>query len=177
MEYLLAPLVEHLQKQLPWASFVDEDYGQLENIDDQSSDMYALTYPALLLAVERVDWEYLQGHVQKGQVQLRVRLVLDCYDDTHHTAYSGQHYERSSLSKLQSRAELRAQMHEALHLFRVQGDGGLRRTQSRYFTWHHGLKVYEETYMTTVTEPQGKGSPKLRLQHVHLEVDSTSSHR
>ena len=49
MESLLVNLINKIAGELPWAHTVDEDYGQLEALDDENIDMYPLTFPAVLI--------------------------------------------------------------------------------------------------------------------------------
>ena len=43
MESILVNLIDHLSRELPWARTIDEDYGQLEALDDENIDMYPLS--------------------------------------------------------------------------------------------------------------------------------------
>lgn len=144
MEYLLSKLIEHLQTYFPEAMLIDEDYGQLENLDNSQQDMYPLVYPAVLIEPSRVDWTSIQGNNQKGEATLRVRLIVDCYDDTH--AGSDTTY------RIVEREEMRARLHSLLQGYRPTEDGALMRTQSTFFTFNHGIKVYESIYTCSVTE-------------------------
>ena len=49
MEPLFVDLIGLLERNLPWLRTIDEDYGQLENIDDENADMYPLIFPAVLI--------------------------------------------------------------------------------------------------------------------------------
>lgn len=145
MEYILLPLIEHIAEGMPQLSLVDEDYGQLEVIDEEGKEMYPITYPAVLIDLEQVDWESVEGDVQFGIVRLKARLIIDCYDDTH--ASSG------TLYRIQERAEMRRQMHELLQGFNVTPEAsGLMRTESKFYTGNHGIKIYQETYTCRVCE-------------------------
>ena len=55
MESLLVNLIDRLARELPWARTVDEDYGQLEALDDENIDMYPLTFPAVLIDLPGTD--------------------------------------------------------------------------------------------------------------------------
>lgn len=162
MEYLLSKLIGYIASEMPELSLVDEDYGQLEALEQTDRDMYPLTYPAVLIEPSRVDWSHLQGDSQKGTATLRIRLIVDCYDDTH--AGSG------TTLRIIEREELRHKLHSLLEGYRPLEDGGLMRTQSTFFTFNHGIKVYEETYTCTVTEVLRRGiastntPPRLALQ-------------
>lgn len=164
MEYLLSRMLDYIAEQMSEISLVDEDYGQLENLDKTDEDMYPLTYPAVLVETSRVDWSHIQGNSQKGEAQLRVRLIIDCYDDTH--------VGSKTTYKVIEREELRARLHKLLHGYRPLDDGALFRTQSTFFTFSHGIKVYEDTYTCTVTEVIKKGTvgkhilPQLEVKKV-----------
>lgn len=145
MEHILLPLIERLSAGMPALSLVDEDYGQLEALDEADRDTYPLTYPAVLIDLEGVDWEQLEGDTQFGTLRLRARLILDCYDDTHSTS--------GTLARITERAALRAEMHALLEGFRVTPEAsGLVRTESRFWTQRHGIKVYQESYSARVME-------------------------
>lgn len=77
MEYLLSRMLDYIAEQMPEISLVDEDYGQLENLDKTDEDMYPLTYPAVLVETSRVDWSHLQGSSQKGEDCNQSRSYLD----------------------------------------------------------------------------------------------------
>ena len=56
MESLLVNLINKIASELPWARTVDEDYGQLEALDDENIDMYPLTFPAILIDMPGTEW-------------------------------------------------------------------------------------------------------------------------
>lgn len=56
MESLLVNLTGKIAGELPWARTVDEDYGQLEALDDENVDMYPLTFPAVLIDLPGTEW-------------------------------------------------------------------------------------------------------------------------
>ena len=123
---------------------VDEDYGQLENLEDDNRDMYPITFPAVLIENTETEWSNLSGRSQKGDALFRVRLIIDCYDDTH--AECGTQYA------VEEREDMRSRLHTILQGFRPVDDGVLIRKRSKFFTWYHGIKVYEMTYACVVTE-------------------------
>lgn len=153
MEFLLNNLIDHLGNKLPWAVTVDEDYGQLENLLEDNADMYPLTYPAVLIEPTQTEWSDVAAGAQKGAVTLRIRLIVDCYDDTH--------YGSTTTQNIEQRQELCKQLHNALQLHRTEDGSGLIRTRSRHFTFAHGIKVYESHYTCTITEHVEK--PTLRI--------------
>ena len=144
MEELLQGLIDLLGEEMPELSTIDEDYGQLEMINRDDRDTYPLTYPAVLIDASAVSWSNIAGLSQKGQATVRVRLILDCYDDTHHGS--------GTTDLIAERAALRAKLHKLLQGFRIDGTDELIRQASRFYTWDHGIKVYESTYTCTVSE-------------------------
>ena len=146
MEYLILPIIQHLAERMPELSVVDEDYGQLEVVDEEGKRMYPLTSPAVLVDLEQVDWGFLQGGNQIGEARIKARLIIDCYDDTH--VGSGTELF------IQTREELRRRMHLALQGFSPSGNSGsgLMRVESKFYTFDHGIKVYQETYTCRVAE-------------------------
>ena len=141
---MICKLVAHINEQMPELSMVDEDYGQLENLEDDNRDMYPITFPAVLVENTETEWSNLAGRSQKGDAMFRVRLIIDCYDDTH--AECGTQYA------VEEREDMRSRLHTILQGFRPVEDGVLIRKRSKFFTWYHGIKVYEMTYACVVTE-------------------------
>lgn len=162
MEYLVCKLIEHISKNIADFSVVDEDYGQLEALDNDGVDMYPLTFPAVLIETPETEWGDIADGGQKGTCTVRVRLVIDCYDDTH--ASSG------TIAAVSERNTLRHRLHALLQGFRPNGDGALMRTKSKFFTWNHGIKVYETTYTTTVSENLPSGVETVRSPKVTISV-------
>lgn len=144
MERLLESLINLFGQQMPELSTIDEDYGQLEMINQENRDTYPLTYPAVLIDCSDVIWSNIAGLSQKGDATVRVKLIIDCYDDTH--------YGSTTTDRIAERAALRAKVHKLLQGYRVEGVTQLIRTNSRFYTWDHGIKVYEQTYTGVVTE-------------------------
>ena len=144
MESILVNLISHISAELPWARTVDEDYGQLEAIDNDDVDMYPLAFPAILIDLPGTDWTDTGDIAQRGSCEVRVRLILDCYDDTHAGS--------QTTDRIMQREEKRKALHALLQGYRPSGEGALIRTRSRFFTFNHGIKVYEETYTCALAE-------------------------
>ncbi len=144
MERLLEALIELFGEQMPELRTVDEDYGQLEMINQENRDTYPLTFPAVLIDAPDVMWSNIAGLSQKGEATIRVKLIIDCYDDTH--------YGSTTTDRIAERAAMRKKVHELLQGYRIDGETQLIRTNSRFSTWDHGIKVYEQTYTGIVTE-------------------------
>lgn len=165
MEKLLESLINMFGQEMPELSTIDEDYGQLEMINQENRDTYPLTFPALLIDAADVSWSNIAGLSQKGEATVRARLIIDCYDDTH--------YGSTTTDRISERAAMRAKVHKLLQGYRIDDEAQLIRTNSRFYTWDHGIKVYEQTYTGTVTEliePETEpvaAKPKIsvRLQH------------
>lgn len=144
MESILANTIAHIARELPWARTVDEDYGQLEALDNDNLDMYPLTFPAILIDLPGTEWTDTGDIAQRGTCEVRVRLILDCYDDTHAGS--------QTTDRIMQREEKRKALHALLQGYRPSGEGALVRTRSRFFTFNHGIKVYEETYTCALSE-------------------------
>ena len=144
MESIIYKIIRHLHQEMPELATIDEDYGQLENLTDERSDMYPLSFPAVLVENTDIQWSDISGRGQKGEATIRVRLIIDCYDDTH----AGCQTEDA----VQQREDMRSRLHWILQGFRPMDDGSLVRHSSRFFTFKHGIKVYETTYASVVTE-------------------------
>ena len=161
MESLLENLVRLIGDNMPGIKVVDEDYGQLEALDQENRDMYPLTFPAVLIDAPDVSWSNIGGLSQKGVATVRVRLVIDCYDDTHYTS--------GTVEKISGREKVRRQLHKLLQGHHIGEHSALIRTSSRFYTFNHGIKVYESTYTIEVTEIitpelQKMERPKIRLK-------------
>lgn len=144
MEKLLQDLINLFGAEMPELSTINEDYGQLEMIDQEGRDTYPLTYPAVLIDAPDTQWSNIAGLSQKGDATIRARLIIDCYDDTH--------YGSTTTDRIEERAALRRKVHKLLQGYRVDEESTLIRTSSRFYTWNHGIKVYEQTYTCVVTE-------------------------
>ena len=144
MECLLEDLINHIGQNMSDLEVVDEDYGQLEMLDQESRDSYPLTFPAVLIDASTVEWSNTGGLNQKGTATIRVRLIIDCYDDTH------RHSGTTHLIAL--REAKRRELHKLLQGYRTGEDTALMRTNSRFYTANHGIKVYESTYTGIITE-------------------------
>lgn len=85
MEHLLYDLIEYLGNNMPDIRTIDEDYGQLEMLDD-NRESYPLIFPAILIDSPETTWENIGGLNQKGVCSVNVRLCIDCYDDSHYNS-------------------------------------------------------------------------------------------
>ena len=144
MESILVNMIDHIARALPWVRTVDEDYGQLEALDNEQLDMYPLAYPAVLIDLPGTEWTDTGDVAQRGTCEVRVRLILDCYDDTHAGS--------QTTDRIMQREEKRKALHALLQGYRPSREGALIRARSRFFTFNHGIKVYEETYTCALAE-------------------------
>lgn len=144
MESILENLINHITANMPELEVVDEDYGQLEALNQESTDQYPLTFPAVLIDAPTTAWSNIGGISQKGTATVRVRLILDCYDDTHGTS--------GTTCLIAQREAKRRELHKLLQGYKIGEENALIRTESRFYTAAHGIKVYESTYNLTVTE-------------------------
>lgn len=143
MEHLLYDLIEHIGNNIPDIRTIDEDYGQLEMLDDKRKS-YPLIFPAILIDSPDATWENIGGLNQKGVCSVNVRLCFDCYDDSH--------YNSGQTDRILEREDKRRELHRLLQGHRIGDSSALIRTSSRFFTTNHGIKVYESTYTLELTE-------------------------
>ena len=165
MENVLADLINLIGQNMPEIRVVDEDYGQLENLDQDGNWMYPLAFPAVLVEEQETAWSNMEGLNQKGDTSIRIRLLIDCYDDTHYTS--------GTLGKVLERMQMVSNLHKLIQGHRVSvdnesNDGVLIRTRSRFYTGNHGIKVYESFYTTTITDiisvPERKKIATIRIK-------------
>jgi len=158
MENLLYNIINEVKAKMPELSTVDEDYGQLENLDNESEDMYPLTFPAVLIDAPQVVWSGIEGNHQKGTATIRVRLIIDCYDDTH--------YASETMEAMKLRHEQSARLNNILQGFRPDGGAPMSRQTTTFGTVGHGIKVYGHEYTVTVTDyhkPATTTKPKVGI--------------
>ena len=124
---------------------IDEDCGQLEALMN-GEDRYPVDFPAVLIGTPETKWENLHAQSeQRGTMMMRVRLAIDCYNDTH--------YGSGTEEKAIERMRLNAALTKALHGQRFNGcERKLMRVSSRNYALPGGIKVYETEYTTTVSE-------------------------
>ena len=145
MESLLLHLISHIKEAIPTLSMVDEDCGQLEALDNDNVDRYPLTFPAVLIDTPEVEWSNTARLSQQGTAKVNVRLVIDCYDDTH--------YASGTVEGISTRHKLVQQLHRALQGYRPADEGELIRVSSKFYTFNHGIKVYDTVYSVAVYDP------------------------
>ncbi len=143
MEHLLYDLIEYIGNNMPDIRTIDEDYGQLEMLDD-NRESYPLIFPAILIDAPSADWENMGGFDQKGLCSVSIKLCIDCYDDTH--------YKSGQTDRILEREQKRRELHNLLQGHRIGESTALIRSSSRFYTYSHGIKVYESTYTVELTE-------------------------
>ncbi len=157
MERILHDILVRLEDEAPvlGLSYVDEDFGQLEALDNEE-DTYPLTFPAVLVEVQDMNWAHTDGLNQEGTATVIVRLLIDCYDDTH--AHS------TTIDKILERSRLNRDLTEVLHGLRIlDNTSELTRIASRSYNGPHLIKVYETTYTAKVWEKfKEEGATTLR---------------
>ena len=147
MENIFCAVMERITGWLPELSLVDEDYGQLQT----DEDTYPVTFPCVLIGNTDIDWSNSGGiggsggTSQKGEGIITVRLVIDCYDDTH--------YNSGTADKIKERQEFNKKLYNTLQGFCcVSQVSPLVRVKSRDFSIPGGIKVYETIFKFTVTD-------------------------
>lgn len=135
MEQIFLNVLKQISTELPQLSLVDEDYGQLET----DEDTYPVTFPCVLVGNIDTDWKDLGFGAQKRISRMTVRLVMDCYDDTHVSS--------GSEAKIAERLQTVDELYRALQGFVCDENmEPLNRIKSRDYTIAHGIKVYEQIY-------------------------------
>lgn len=136
MDTIILALMELIKNALPELSYIDEDYGQLEEYADESNPV---TFPCVLIDTPDVDWSDLAPGTQNGSVVMSFKLILDCYDDTH--------YGSGTEDKIRERAEMNQRLYKALQGLRTDDNmDGMERIKSKSYTIGGGLKIYESNY-------------------------------
>lgn len=146
MERILYDILAELELQSSrlGLSYVDEDFGQLEALDNEE-DTYPLTFPAVLAEVQGVSWNHTDRLQQEGTATVVVRLLIDCYDDTHANS--------TQMHKILEREELNSEIVKLIHGLRILDNTSmLTRISSNTYNGPHLIKVYETTYTAKVWE-------------------------
>ena len=144
MESFLYQIINRVKEGMPSISLVDENYGQLANLNNSDTDMYPITFPAVLVDLQEAAWTNLADRSQKGTVKVNVQLLIDCYDDTH--------YASGTMEAIKERAAMASGLHRLLQGYRPEDDGALVRETSKFYTASHGIKVYETVYSVAATD-------------------------
>lgn len=146
MELILFDILKELEIESPrlGLAYVDEDFGQLEALDNEE-DTYPLTFPAVLCELQGISWNATDRLQQEGTATVVVRLLIDCYDDTHGNS--------NQIHRVLEREELNGEVTKLLHGMRVlENTSMLTRVSSSTYNGPHLIKVYETTYTAKVWE-------------------------
>lgn len=136
METIILALMERIKQALPELSYIDEDYGQLEEYADESNPV---TFPCVLIDTPETSWVELAPKVQNGSVNISFKLIIDCYDDTH--------YGSGTEDKIKERAEMSQRLYKALEGLSIERNMDyMERRKTRSFTLGGGLKMYETSF-------------------------------
>ncbi|MGM9788069.1 MAG: hypothetical protein ACI3ZF_04095 [Candidatus Cryptobacteroides sp.] len=79
MEHLLYNLIDYIGNNMPDIRTIDEDYGQLEMLNDEMNDDYPLVFPAILIDAPQTSWEDIGELGQKGLCSITVRAIARDY--------------------------------------------------------------------------------------------------
>lgn len=139
MEQLFNTIQTRIKEGMPELSLIDEDYGQLENMDKA----YPVTFPCVLISAPHTEWKG-EAPVQQGQCIITTRLCIDCYDDTH----TGSGTEEKAVERMQMAAKL----NRLLHTFRMPNMGAMVRKTSKSYTYSGGIKIYETNYQILIID-------------------------
>ncbi|MBQ4503909.1 MAG: hypothetical protein II986_09600 [Alistipes sp.] len=138
MESITLALMERIKEKMPQLRYIDEDYGQLDFRDDQ----YPVIAPAVLINIDETDWtteSAVRPTIQSGSTQLTLKLVLECYDDTH--------IDSTTEHKIEERAEQARQLFRAVQGFKLNSKmSPMTRIKSRDYAVGGNLKVYETVF-------------------------------
>ena len=150
MENLFNDLQKHLAEKFgERISLIDEDYGQLEALQN-GEDQYPVTFPCILISTPQTEWRDIKPRLQQGTLSITVRLAFDCYDDTH--------YGSTQENKASERMAMAKEMNGYIHGWIFEGcHSAMRRTSTLQAAYPHGVKVYSHAY-TAKTEESMPGS-------------------
>lgn len=138
MENVTLALMERIKEKMPQLRYIDEDYGQLEFRDDQ----YPVITPAVLINIDETDWiteSASRPTIQMGTTQVTLKLVLECYDDTHMGS--------TTEDKISERSAQANQMFRAVQGIKLHSKmSPMTRIKSRDYAASGNLKVYESVF-------------------------------
>lgn len=147
MEQILTAIIERLEEHKAelGLGYVDEEYGQVDALDDESRDLYAPTFPAVLVDLTSGQWSQDGRQMQHGSVTVNLNIYVDCYDDTH--AYS------TTIGKIKERMRL---VRDITALFQgkmlVEEGGNMVRQSATASTGNHGIKLYQIAFTLPLYE-------------------------
>ena len=152
METLFNSIQKRIADGMAELTFVDEDYGQLQ----PQEDVDPVIYPCALIDIQQISWSDTLKNQQLGQANVKIRLAIDCYDDSRSgSGTENKAYDRLMMSK---------KLHKLIQSFNghIIDDGNgnkldvhfspLMRTSSTFFSLPGGIKVYETIYSCGITD-------------------------
>lgn len=155
MEEILIAVLNRIEQEVAGLSLIDEDTGQIDMLDSEQQDTYPVTFPCVLVGNTDVNWTEVGLGVQKGDVQMTVRLAIDCYDDTH--------IGSGTTGKIRERQQLSTEVYRALQGFRFNKyTGPVVRVKSRDYTLPGNVKVYEKTFRFWIHDESAKPDSRHR---------------
>ena len=141
MEEILIAVLNRIEQKVAGLSLIDEDTGQID-APDSEMDSYPVTFPCVLAGNTDANWTDMGvgTGVQKGEIQMSVKLAIDCYDDTH--------IGSGTTEKIRERQQLSSEVYRSLQGFRLDGSymGSMTRIKSRDYTMPGNIKVYEKIF-------------------------------
>ena len=148
MNETIIELIDRIKNAMPELQLIDEDYGQLET---GTQDQYPVLFPCVLISNVSVNWNNMTAitsPVQIGTAEVTVRLVIDCYDDTH--VGSG------TTDRIAERARMNRRLVAALHGYRPKrAASSMQRIQSDATTTQYNWKIYDTTFRWNVKDTVG----------------------
>lgn len=142
MENLFLEIQRQIAEGMPQILLVDEDYGQLSPGED---DTYPVVFPCVLIDIPQINWRSMSDGYQQGDVNVTVRLCIDCFDDTHYTS--------GTAVKISERMAMLQELHNLLQDYSPEDSSfGLERTATRFYSLPGAIKVYENTYNYTIED-------------------------
>lgn len=164
MEQILTAIIQRLEANAValGLSYIDEEYGQVDMLDEEGRDSYPVTFPCVLVDCAGETWRQIGIYNQTGTANVNLNVYMDCYDDTH--ANSG------TIEKVEERKALVRSITELLQGWKPLADGGVMVRQStQTSTINHGIKLYQVSFSLPVNEDfsrreRATATPKVYVQ-------------
>lgn len=168
MENLLTAIISRMESNATrlGLSYIDEEYGQVDILDDETRDTYPVTFPCVLVDCQGEVWSEAGRDMQEGTATVNVNIYIDCYDDTHAGS--------TTTGKAEARMGLVRDVTELLQNWKpLTNSRSLMRISARTSTNNHGIKLYQVTFTVRVFESFMPGQTvKKNLTHtIETEVN------